>query len=161
MIASSDSREGITETNLRICLQTVGSPFQLAISITDFRADPANDGKEPRRRRGGLGAHQVRTRTQDLRRLRGLRPVTSARRADRVGRRPAGQHQEPAWRRFLATERGLGRSQAFSLASIAVDYRIAEAVVLTQVPRACSCSRSFGTLTGCRVRPDGSRPRAP
>ena len=34
---------------------------------------------------------------------------------------------------FLAAERGLTRSQAFSLASIAVDFRIAEAVDLTQV----------------------------
>ena len=34
---------------------------------------------------------------------------------------------------FLVAERGLGRSQAFSLASIAVDFRIAEAVDLTQV----------------------------
>ena len=34
---------------------------------------------------------------------------------------------------FLVAERGLSRSQAFSLASIAVDFRIAEAVDLTQV----------------------------
>ena len=34
---------------------------------------------------------------------------------------------------FLVAERGLVRSQAFSLASIAVDFRIAEAVDLTQV----------------------------
>jgi len=34
---------------------------------------------------------------------------------------------------FLVAERGLTRSQAFSLASIAVDFRIAEAVDLTQV----------------------------
>ena len=34
---------------------------------------------------------------------------------------------------FLAEERGLSRSQAFSLASIAVDFRVAEAVDLTQV----------------------------
>ncbi len=34
---------------------------------------------------------------------------------------------------FLAEERGLTRSQAFSLASIAVDFRVAEAVDLTQV----------------------------
>ncbi len=34
---------------------------------------------------------------------------------------------------FLVEERGLTRSQAFSLASIAVDFRVAEAVDLTQV----------------------------
>jgi len=34
---------------------------------------------------------------------------------------------------FLAEEQGLSRSQAFSLASIAVDFRVAEAVDLTQV----------------------------
>lgn len=34
---------------------------------------------------------------------------------------------------FLVAERGLSRSQAFSLASLAVDFRIAEAVDLTQV----------------------------
>ena len=34
---------------------------------------------------------------------------------------------------FLVRERGLTRSQAFSLASIAVDFRVAEAVDLTQV----------------------------
>ncbi len=34
---------------------------------------------------------------------------------------------------FLAEEQGLTRSQAFSLASIAVDFRVAEAVDLTQV----------------------------
>ncbi len=34
---------------------------------------------------------------------------------------------------FLVEERGLSRSQAFSLASIAVDFRVAEAVDLTQV----------------------------
>ena len=34
---------------------------------------------------------------------------------------------------FLVEEHGLSRSQAFSLASIAVDFRVAEAVDLTQV----------------------------
>ena len=34
---------------------------------------------------------------------------------------------------FLVEERGLSRSRAYSLASIAVDFRIAEAVDLTQV----------------------------
>ena len=34
---------------------------------------------------------------------------------------------------FLVEEQGLSRSQAFSLASSAVDFRVAEAVDLTQV----------------------------
>ena len=34
---------------------------------------------------------------------------------------------------FLVEEHGLSRSRAYSLASIAVDFRIAEAVDLTQV----------------------------